>query len=202
MTDVTVAFSGRIQFLRSASNKLQFYTVRADGVTVQVMMNYALFEDKAEYEHLRDNLKRGDIVGFRGHPGKSKRGELSLMPQSGQLLSPCLHMLPKVRSSLACCRCCFIGVLLLFVVVVCCCCCLLLFVVVCCCLLLFVVVLSACCCCCCCCCCCLLFVVVVVGVVVGCWLLVVGCWLLVVGCCCCCRPSRLHRPLCTHRSKA
>ena len=40
-------------------------------------------------------LRRGDIVGVKGHPGKSKNGELSIFPIELQLLSPCLHMLPK-----------------------------------------------------------------------------------------------------------
>jgi lysyl-tRNA synthetase class 2 len=39
-------------------------------------------------------LKRGDIVGVTGYPGKSKNGQLSIFPKSMILLSPCLHMLP------------------------------------------------------------------------------------------------------------
>jgi len=40
-------------------------------------------------------LRRGDIVGLVGYPGKAKRGELSIIPQKIVLLSPCLHMLPR-----------------------------------------------------------------------------------------------------------
>jgi lysyl-tRNA synthetase class 2 len=39
-------------------------------------------------------LRKGDVIGVRGHPGKSKNGELSIFPQEVVLLAPCLHMLP------------------------------------------------------------------------------------------------------------
>lgn len=42
-------------------------------------------------------VRRGDIVGVVGNPGKTKKGELSIMPTSIQLLSPCLHMLPHLH---------------------------------------------------------------------------------------------------------
>ena len=42
-------------------------------------------------------LRRGDIVGVVGNPGKTKKGELSVMPTEIQLLSPCLHMLPALH---------------------------------------------------------------------------------------------------------
>jgi lysyl-tRNA synthetase, class II len=40
-------------------------------------------------------LRRGDIIGVRGFPTRSKTGELSIIPKEIKLLSPCLHMLPK-----------------------------------------------------------------------------------------------------------
>jgi len=42
-------------------------------------------------------IKRGDIVGVKGTPGKSKKGELSIFPEEIVLLSPCLHMLPFAK---------------------------------------------------------------------------------------------------------
>jgi lysyl-tRNA synthetase class 2 len=33
-------------------------------------------------------VRRGDIVGVVGNPGKTKKGELSIMPTTIQLLSP------------------------------------------------------------------------------------------------------------------
>ena len=40
-------------------------------------------------------MKRGDIIGVTGFPGKSKKGELSIFARTVVVLSPCLHMLPK-----------------------------------------------------------------------------------------------------------
>jgi lysyl-tRNA synthetase, class II len=39
-------------------------------------------------------IKRGDIIGVRGHPTRTKTGELSIVPKKMELLSPCLHALP------------------------------------------------------------------------------------------------------------
>lgn len=39
-------------------------------------------------------FRRGDIIGIRGYPTRSKTGELSIIPLEMKLLSPCLHMLP------------------------------------------------------------------------------------------------------------
>ena len=48
---------------------------------------------------MRDNVRRGDIVGITGTAGRTKLGELSIVPKgagSGMIvLAPCLHMMPK-----------------------------------------------------------------------------------------------------------
>ena len=49
------------------------------------------------FQALHNSCRRGDIVGVVGYPGKSQKGELSIFPRSFQILSPCLHMLPKRR---------------------------------------------------------------------------------------------------------
>jgi lysyl-tRNA synthetase class 2 len=46
---------------------------------------------------VHDVLRRGDIVGVVGFPGKTNKGELSVFAQDIILLSPCLHMLPKAH---------------------------------------------------------------------------------------------------------
>ncbi len=51
------------------------------------------------FREVHSILRRGDIVGVQGSPGKSKKGELSIIPRRITLLSPCLHMLPRVRHS-------------------------------------------------------------------------------------------------------
>ena len=39
--------------------------------------------------------QRGDVIGVKGKPGKTKRGELSIFPTELHILTPCLHMIPK-----------------------------------------------------------------------------------------------------------
>jgi len=50
-------------------------------------------DDVFDLDH--NAVHRGDILGVTGHPGRSRRGELSIFPKKIQVLSPCLHMIPK-----------------------------------------------------------------------------------------------------------
>lgn len=43
---------------------------------------------------MHNRIKRGDIVGIIGRPGRTKPGEFSILISSVQLLSYCLHILP------------------------------------------------------------------------------------------------------------
>ena len=65
---------------------------------IQVMANARYYENGLE-NFLKDTAKfrRGDILGCIGYPGKTKKGELSIVPKKMQLLSPCLHMLPRLH---------------------------------------------------------------------------------------------------------
>ena len=54
----------------------------------------------ADFQRLMNGVKRGDIVGVVGFPGKSKRGELSVFPRSLTVLAPCLHMPPGAHFGL------------------------------------------------------------------------------------------------------
>ena len=47
------------------------------------------------YNKIRHDLRRGDVVGAKGYPGRSRKGELSLFPTEFKILTPCLHMLPS-----------------------------------------------------------------------------------------------------------
>ncbi|XP_046676604.1 lysine--tRNA ligase-like isoform X2 [Homalodisca vitripennis] len=100
LEDVTLHVAGRIHSIRVSGAKLIFYDVRGEGVKIQVMANARLYRSEAEYETDTDKLRRGDIVGCIGHPGKTKKGELSVMPKKIELLSPCLHMLPHLHYGL------------------------------------------------------------------------------------------------------
>ena len=50
-----------------------------------------------DFAAVHDRVHRGDIVGFKGFPGKTKKGELSIIPQEVEILTPCLHMLPTLH---------------------------------------------------------------------------------------------------------
>ena len=101
LTDVTVSLAGRIMAARAASGKLQFYDLHSEGKKVQVMFKADLASDAAAYAFVRDNVRRGDIVGVTGNPGKSLKGELSIFPTSMQILTPCMRMMPKTHFGLS-----------------------------------------------------------------------------------------------------
>lgn len=61
------------------------------------MANARLYESESSFEKDTDIIKRGDIIGVKGNPGKTKKGELSIIPAKITLLSPCLHMLPHLH---------------------------------------------------------------------------------------------------------
>ncbi|CAG8723558.1 14606_t:CDS:2 [Gigaspora margarita] len=92
LTDV-VRLAGRIHNKRASGSKLRFYDIHGEGVKVQIMAQAQ--DSEQNFAEIHDLIRRGDIVGVRGCPGKSKKGELSIFPKEVILLSPCLHMLPK-----------------------------------------------------------------------------------------------------------
>lgn len=57
-------------------------------------------DDLGAFHAVINGVKRGDIVGLTGFPGKSKRGELSIFPRKLEVLAPCLHMPPGERTGL------------------------------------------------------------------------------------------------------
>lgn len=103
-TIVTVA--GRLLSKRG-QGKLFFYDLHGEGVKIQIMSDLGSYRANADSEdaseaffQINSSTRRGDIVGVTGHAGRSKKGELSIFPHSIQLLSPCLHMLPKSHTGL------------------------------------------------------------------------------------------------------
>lgn len=58
------------------------------------------YKSEEEFIAVNNKLRRGDIIGVKGNPGKTKKGELSIIPQEITLLSPCLHMLPHLHFGL------------------------------------------------------------------------------------------------------
>ncbi|CAM0875340.1 unnamed protein product [Alopecurus aequalis] len=96
---VSESLAGRVMSKRVSSSKLFFYDLYGDGVKVQVMAGASCSEmAETEFSEYHSVVKRGDIVGIIGYPGRSSRGELSIFARSLILLSPCLHMLPNQRT--------------------------------------------------------------------------------------------------------
>ncbi|XP_022087511.1 lysine--tRNA ligase-like isoform X2 [Acanthaster planci] len=94
------SISGRVHAKRVSGAKLIFYDLRAEGKKLQVMSNASKFSSEEEFFKANDKIRRGDIIGVRGNPGKTKKGELSIVPSEMSLLSPCLHMLPHLHFGL------------------------------------------------------------------------------------------------------
>nr|XP_058954595.1 lysine--tRNA ligase-like [Pocillopora verrucosa] len=97
-SDDVVSVSGRIHAKRLSGAKLIFYDLRGEGVKIQVMADARAAEQ--DFVEVHNKIRRGDIIGIRGKPGKTKKGELSILPSEVQLLSPCLHMLPHLHFGL------------------------------------------------------------------------------------------------------
>lgn len=94
----TVSVAGRIHAKRLSGQKLIFYDLRGEGLKIQIMAD--LRSSKQDFFAIHNKLRRGDIVGVTGCPGKTKKGELSIQPSHIELLSPCLHMLPHLHFGL------------------------------------------------------------------------------------------------------
>lgn len=97
LKEVSISVAGRIHAKRESGSKLKFYVLRSDGVQIQIM---AQAQDSIEpFEEAHELIKRGDIIGVVGYPGRTQpkkggEGELSIFATKIQLLTPCLHMLP------------------------------------------------------------------------------------------------------------
>ncbi|KAL0430166.1 UNVERIFIED_CONTAM: Lysine--tRNA ligase, cytoplasmic [Sesamum radiatum] len=98
LEDVEERIAGRLMNKRSSSSKLFFYDLHGGGAKVQVMADARKSDlDEEEFTRFHSSVKRGDIVGIIGFPGKSKRGELSIFPKTFIVLSHCLHMMPRQK---------------------------------------------------------------------------------------------------------
>jgi lysyl-tRNA synthetase class 2 len=90
---VEVRVGGRIYTKRVSGSKLAFYDIRAEGVKVQVMCQAQEAKGDVSFEDQHEHLRRGDIVGIIGYPGrtapqKRPEGELSIFAQEIILLTP------------------------------------------------------------------------------------------------------------------
>lgn len=90
--ETEVSIAGRLHLVRIAGKKLVFYQIQADGVALQIMADERTCQNNWDVHRV---IRRGDIVGVRGYPGRTEKGELSIYPFEVVLLTPCLHMMPS-----------------------------------------------------------------------------------------------------------
>ncbi|XP_049850210.1 lysine--tRNA ligase isoform X2 [Schistocerca gregaria] len=100
LENIELSVAGRVHAIRESGAKLIFYDLRGEGVKIQVMANAKLYSSEEKFIEDTGKIRRGDIVGCVGSPGKTKKGELSIIPKQIKLLSPCLHMLPHLHFGL------------------------------------------------------------------------------------------------------
>ncbi|KAL4785226.1 hypothetical protein BJX76DRAFT_324976 [Aspergillus varians] len=98
--ETVVRIAGRIFTKRSSGAKLIFYDIRAEGAKVQVVAQAQNATGGASFEDQHEHLRRGDIIGIVGFPGRSNPknrpdGELSIFATEVVLLAPCLHAIPS-----------------------------------------------------------------------------------------------------------
>lgn len=94
LEDKEVAITGRVVTIRGSGKHLVFYDISGDSCQVQIMANRKFFESSEAFTSVHSTIRRGDILGIKGFPGRTKTGELSLRPVSVVRLSYCLHILP------------------------------------------------------------------------------------------------------------
>ncbi|KAK8807339.1 hypothetical protein WA158_004098 [Blastocystis sp. Blastoise] len=93
--------AGRVLNKRKASSKLIFYDIKNEDSTLQVIATKLQYEATDSYSSINRLIRPGDIIGIRGFPGKSEKGELSIIPREITLLSPCIPPLPREWQTLS-----------------------------------------------------------------------------------------------------
>ncbi|GBB94722.1 hypothetical protein RclHR1_02400018 [Rhizophagus clarus] len=96
-TEEIVRIAGRIHNQRSYG-ELIFYDLHGDGTKIQI--NAQAQYSERDFVKVHEHIRRGDIVGVIGFPGRTKLGELSIYSKDIILLSPCLHQLPTSHQGL------------------------------------------------------------------------------------------------------
>lgn len=101
LKDRKISIGCRIYNIRTSGENLRFYEVMVDGAEIQIMAQNQEATGKVHFLDQHDHLRRGDIIGVIGYPGRTspKRednpGELSIFAQEVTLLAPCLHQIPS-----------------------------------------------------------------------------------------------------------
>ncbi|CAF0739629.1 unnamed protein product [Didymodactylos carnosus] len=95
-----VSVAGRVYSKRSSGQKLYFYDIHSESVKIQIMANAKLYSDEKTFATINERIHRGDIIGAKGRPTRTKKGELSLIPNELIILTPSMHQLPTLHFGL------------------------------------------------------------------------------------------------------
>jgi len=93
LPDVKLSLAGRIMTLRR-QGKAAFANMQDETGTIQIYFRYDTLGEK-DYAFFKKWLDSGDIIGIKGHPFRTKRGELTVAVESFCLLSKALRPLPE-----------------------------------------------------------------------------------------------------------
>ncbi|ORX45113.1 lysyl-tRNA synthetase [Hesseltinella vesiculosa] len=93
----TVTLTGRIQSKRESSSKLVFYDIVHNGESVQVVASRSRFSQPDAFTATNLKVSRGDILRFTGVIGKTNHGQISLFASDLDVMTPCLHDIPKTN---------------------------------------------------------------------------------------------------------
>lgn len=88
----TVQSVGRVMVIRNLS-KFTFYKLVHNDIYIQLVVDTSS-KDPKMLDYVQ-KVKRGDIVGYIGNPGKTKTGELSVKITELTVLTPCLRTIPS-----------------------------------------------------------------------------------------------------------
>jgi lysyl-tRNA synthetase class 2 len=89
-----VSLAGRVTTIRRQGKSLIFIDLKQEGQRIQVMCNSNNHKGIKTFDEVHATIRRGDIIGIIGFPGRTNTEELSIAPGELKLLSPCLRMLP------------------------------------------------------------------------------------------------------------
>ena len=88
-----VLVAGRIYSYRESGKNLRFYDIRQDNHELQIVSNRQRMDES--FDRLNSSeMKIADVAAFRGLPGRTRSGQLSLFSSNAQLLAPSMHDIP------------------------------------------------------------------------------------------------------------
>jgi lysyl-tRNA synthetase class 2 len=77
LNDIAISLAGRLHAKRESGKNLIFYDLRGEGKKLQVVADAR--NAPKDFEDVHPKLRRGDIIGVKGHPGQlSLNTEISL----------------------------------------------------------------------------------------------------------------------------